>query len=80
MYTLYHIVVRGLETYLYNTYYLEKKRYDILFKKYRILSLRPLKEVRLLEPGGPLFLLLGPLVEVLLYNDYIYIMMSKDGM
>ena len=39
IYTLYYIVVRGFKTYLSNIYYLDKKRYTLLLKKYRSLQL-----------------------------------------
>ena len=78
MCTLYRTVVRGLETHLRDTHCLGKKRRDVLLEKYGILLLRPPKEVRLPEPGGPLFPSLGPPVEALLYDDCIHITTSKD--
>jgi hypothetical protein len=44
---------------LRNSYNLRKERRKLVLIKYGYLSLRHLKEVELLEPGGPLFVALG---------------------
>lgn len=78
-YTTYRIGVRGLDTHLRKQHGLGKERRDPVLTKYKHLLLRYPKDVKLPESGGLLFVALGLLLDGFQYDDYTYLIVSKDS-